>query len=131
MIGLLYLCMPNRIFVCSCRKCGIRFDFTGTYEEFSDFMDSESFACAGGHEERNSPRAYLQLLETSQPDPTEDWKPTEGRNYVDILDYQTARVNGMQIDHIGSGLYVDRKTGKKYDYEEDKKGNRHYFEVWA
>jgi len=37
----------------------------------------------------------------------------------------------MQIDHIGSGLYIYRKTGKKYDYEEDVKGNRHYFEVWA
>jgi len=32
---------------------------------------------------------------------------------------------------IGSGLYIDPKTGKKYDYEEDVKGNRHYFEVWA
>jgi len=121
--------MPNRVFVCSCRKCGARFDFTGTYEEFNHFMDSGSFACTGGHEERNSPRSYLQLLQTSQPDPTQDWKPKEGRNYVDILDFETARLNGMEIDHIGPGVYVDRKTGKKYDYEEDVKGNRHYFEV--
>jgi hypothetical protein len=123
--------MPDRVFLCACRKCGTRFEFTGTYEKFNDFMDSERFACPGGHEEKNPPRAYLQLLETGQPHPTQDWKPTEGRNYVNILDYQTARINGMQIDHIGSGLYVDRKTGKKYDYEEDMKGNRHYFEVTA
>ena len=123
--------MPNRVFVCSCRKCGTHFDFTGTYEEFNDFMDSEGLACAGDHEERNSPRSYLRLLETSQPDPTQDWKPKEGQNYVDILDYQTAWINGMEIHHIGSGLYIDRKTGKKYDYEEDVKGNRHYFEVSA
>jgi hypothetical protein len=37
----------------------------------------------------------------------------------------------MQIDHLGAGLYVDRRTGKKYDYEEDVKGRRHYFEVVA
>jgi hypothetical protein len=121
--------MPNRVFVCSCRKCGTRFDFTGTYEEFNEFMDSKTFVCSSGHEERSSPRAYLQLLETSQPNVTQDWKPTEGRNYVNILDYQTAWINRMEIDHIGSGLYVDRKTGKKYDYEEDAIGNRHYFEV--
>ena len=121
--------MSNRVFVCNCRKCGIRFDFTGTYEEFNDFMDSEGYKCAGGHEEKTSPRSCLQLIETGQPRPIQDWKPTEGRSYVNILDYQTARINGMQIDHIGSGLYVDRKTGKKYDYEEDMKGNRHYFEL--
>ena len=94
-------------------------------------MDSQGFKCAGGHEEKTPPRAYLQLLETSEPRPTEDWRPTEGRTYINILDYQTARINRMQIEHIGSGLYVDRKTGKKYDYEEDMKGNRHYFEVYA
>jgi hypothetical protein len=37
----------------------------------------------------------------------------------------------MQIDHLGSGLYIDRRTGKKYDYEEDANGRRHYFEVSA
>jgi len=35
----------------------------------------------------------------------------------------------MQIEHIGSGIYMDRRTRKKYDYEEDAKGERHYFEV--
>ncbi|HKM49743.1 MAG TPA: hypothetical protein VJZ75_01045, partial [Candidatus Bathyarchaeia archaeon] len=58
-----------------------------------------------------------------------DWKPKEGRNYVDILDFQIARINGIQIEHMGSGLYIDRRTRKKYDYEEDSKGKRHYFEV--
>ncbi|MGA2790466.1 MAG: hypothetical protein ABSF00_06845 [Candidatus Bathyarchaeia archaeon] len=58
-----------------------------------------------------------------------EWKPTVGRNYVDVLDSMTARIKGMQIDHLGSGLYIDRRTMKKYDYEEDAKGVRHYFEV--
>ncbi len=65
----------------------------------------------------------------SESRPLLEWKPAEGRNYVDILDYQAARINGMQIEHLGSGLYIDRRTRKKYDYEEDAKGNRHYFEV--
>ena len=65
----------------------------------------------------------------SEPKPIVEWKPTEGRNYVDILNYQTARIRGMQIDHLGSGLYIDRRTRRKYDYEEDAKGNRHYYEV--
>ncbi len=121
--------MSDRVFACSCRKCGTNFQFIGTYEKFNDFMDSKNFACANGHKEESSPRAFLQLLETSNPQPTQDWKPKEGRNYVNVLDYQTARINGMQIDHIGSGLYIDRKSGKKYDYEEDTKGYRHYFEV--
>lgn len=67
----------------------------------------------------------------SEPQPILEWKPTEGRNYVNVLDYQTARIRGMQIDHLGSGLYIDRRTLKKYDYEEDSKGTRHYFEVPA
>ena len=94
-------------------------------------MDSKNFNCPNGHDEELSPRAFVQLLDMSEARLTQDWKPTEGRNYVNILDYQTARINGMQIDHLGSGLYIDRKTGKKYDYEEDMKGNRHYFEVSA
>ncbi|MGA2785856.1 MAG: hypothetical protein ABSF09_14295 [Candidatus Bathyarchaeia archaeon] len=60
-----------------------------------------------------------------------DWKPREGRNYVDILNFQTARINGIQVEHMGSGLYIDRRTRKKYDYEEDSTGERHYFEVIA
>ena len=67
----------------------------------------------------------------SEAQRTEDWKPTHGRNYVNILDNQTAKINGMQIDHLGSGMYIDRRTGKKYDYEEDTKGNRYYFEIQA
>ena len=27
----------------------------------------------------------------------------------------------MQMDHLGSGLYIDRRTLTKYDYEEDAK----------
>jgi len=123
--------MPDRVFLCSCRKCGANFGFTGTYEKFNDFMDSESFTCPNGHSEALSPRAFVQVLEMSEARLTEDWKPTEGRKYVNILDYETARINDMQIDHIGSGLYIDRKTRKKYDYEEDVKGYRHYFEVPA
>lgn len=130
-LSLQYECMPDRVFVCACRKCGSNFEFTGTFEKFNEFMDSKSFTCSSGHEEKSSPRVFLQVLETSEPRRVQDWKPTEGRNYVNILDYQTARINGMQIDHIGSGLYIDRKTGKRYDYEEDLKGNRHYFEVPA
>ena len=123
--------MSDRVFLCSCRKCGTNFEFTGTYEKFNNFMDSKNFTCSSGHEEKTSPRAFLQLIETSEPQPMQDWKPTEGRNYVNVLDYQMARINRMQIDHIGSGVYIDRKTGKKYDYEEDMKGTRHYFEVPA
>ena len=67
----------------------------------------------------------------SEPQPILEWKPSEERNYVNVLDYQTARNNGMQMEHIGSGLYIDRQTRKKYDYEEDSKGYRHYFEVPA
>jgi hypothetical protein len=123
--------MSDRVFQCSCRKCGTNFQFKGTYEKFNDFMDSKNFACANGHREECSPRTFLQLLETSEPAPTQDWRPTEGRNYVNVLDFQTARINGMQMDHIGSGVYIDRKSGKKYDYEEDGGGQRHYFEVSA
>jgi hypothetical protein len=65
----------------------------------------------------------------SEPSSVLEWKPTVGRNYVDILDTLTARIKGMQIDHLGSGIYIDRRTMKKYDYEEDNKGKRHYFEV--
>lgn len=67
----------------------------------------------------------------SEPQANPEWKPTEGRNYVNILDSLTARIKGLQMDHLGSGLYIDRLTQKKYDYEEDAKGARHYFEVPA
>jgi nitrous oxidase accessory protein NosD len=67
----------------------------------------------------------------SEPQPVLEWKAEEGRNYVDILNTQTARIMGMQIEHLGSGLYIDRRTRKKYDYEEDTKGTRHYFEILA
>ena len=115
--------------MCGCQKCGTEFEFTGSYEKFSDFMNSNSFACPSGHKENRSPRGFLKVLRTSEPEAILEWKPTEGRNYVNILDFQTARVRGMQIDHLGSGLYIDRRTLKKYDYEEDTKGNRHYFEI--
>ena len=65
----------------------------------------------------------------SEPSPVAEWKPTEGLNYVNILDSQTTLVRGMQMSHLGAGLYVDRRTQTKYDYEEDAKGYRHYFEV--
>ena len=67
----------------------------------------------------------------SEPEPIVDWKPIEGRNYVDILNFQIVRISGIQIEHLGSGLYIDRRTRKKYDYEEDSKGQRHYYEVIA
>jgi len=70
-------------------------------------------------------------LKVSEPQPVLEWAPTQGRKYVDILDYLTARNSGMQMDHLGADLYIDRRTGKKYDYEEDMKGRRHYFEVLA
>jgi hypothetical protein len=71
----------------------------------------------------------LKLITMSEPCPVTEWKPSEGLNYVDILDAQTTRIRNMQIDHLRSGLYIDRRTLRKYDYEEDAKGYRHYFEV--
>jgi hypothetical protein len=121
--------MSIRSFLCTCQKCGAPFDFTGNYEKFSEFLDSKNFACVGGHTETRSPRGFVKVVSMSEPAAVLEWKPTEGRNYVDILDSLTARIKGMQIDHLGSGLYIDRRTMKKYDYEEDTKGKRHYFEV--
>jgi hypothetical protein len=115
--------------VCNCQKCGAEFDFTGNYEKFSKFLDSTNFTCPSGHTERRSPRAFVKVVRMSEPEAILEWKPTEGRNYVDVLDSLTVRIKGMQIDHLGSGLYIDRRTMKKYDYEEDAKGKRHYFEV--
>jgi len=83
----------------------------------------------GGHTENRSPRGFVKVVSMSEPTAVLEWKPTGGKNYVDILDSLTARIKGMQIDHLGSGLYIDRRTMKKYDYEEDTKGKRHYFEV--
>lgn len=125
----LYHLMSDRIFLCNCQKCGAEFDFTGSFEKFNEFMDSKNFICPSGHTENRSPRFFLKVMMTGEPKSIVEWKPAEGRNYVNILDYQTARIGGMQIDHLGSGLYIDRRTGKKYDYEEDAKGKRHYFEV--
>jgi hypothetical protein len=123
--------MSVRIFRCSCQKCGGRFEFTDTYEKFNEFMDSDKYSCPNGHEETQSPRTFLKVMTMSEPKRIMDWTPRENRTYVDILDVQTARVNGIQIEHLGSGLYIDRRTRKKYDYEEDIKGDRHYFEVLA
>jgi len=92
-------------------------------------MKSSDFTCPSGHMEKRSPRYFVKVLKASGPEQTREWIPTEGKKYVDILDYQAARISGMQIEHIGSGLYIDRRTGKKYDYEEDVKGRRHYFEI--
>jgi len=121
--------MSNRVFSCCCQKCGLNFDFTKSYEQFNDFMESKSFACPGGHSEQSSPRHFVKLIAMSESSPVTEWKPAEGRVYVNILDTQTARIGGMQMDHLGSGLYIDRRTSKKYDYEEDAKGYRHYFQV--
>lgn len=92
-------------------------------------MESKFFACQGGHREEASPRRFVKLITMSEPPPVADWKPTLGLNYVDILDAQTARIRNMQMDHLGAGVYIDRRTQTKYDYEEDAKGYRHYFEV--
>ena len=67
----------------------------------------------------------------SEPKAIVGWKPKEGRTYVDILDFQFARINGIQTEHMGSGLYIGRRIRKKYDYEQGSKGERHYFEVNA
>ena len=115
--------MSDRIFLCSCQKCGTEFEFTGSYEKFDEFMNSKGFTCAGGHKENRSPRAFLKVLKMSEPQLILEWKPTEGRNYVDVLNYEEARIKGMQLDHLGSGLYIDRRTRKKYDYQEDAKGD--------
>jgi len=123
--------MSDRIFLCNCQKCGINFEFTGTYEKFNDFMRSKIFTCPSGHTENRSPQSFVKIVKMSEPQPIVDWKPVEGRNYVDILNFQTARISGIQIEHLGSGLYIDRRTRKKYDYEEDSKGQRHYYEVIA
>ncbi len=94
-------------------------------------MGSKGFTCPGGHTESRPPQHFVKVLKVSEPQPALEWKPAQGRKYVDILDSPNARISGMQIDHLGSGLYIDRRTGKKYDYEEDMKGRRHYFEVLA
>ena len=121
--------MSDRTFLCKCQKCGTEFEFTGTYEKFNDFMDSKNFSCPSGHNENSRPRVFVKVTKMSEPKPIVEWKPAEGRIYVNVLDHQTARISGMQLDHLGSGLYIDRRTRKKYDYEEDAKGTRHYFEV--
>jgi len=121
--------MSDRIFQCQCQKCGGQFEFTGSYEKFKEFMASNGFTCPSGHTENQSPRYFVKALRVSEPLPVLEWTPTKGRKYVDILDYPTVRDSGMQIDHLGAGLYIDRRTGKKYDYEEDVKGRRHYFEM--
>ena len=113
--------MSVRVFLCRCQKCGTDFEFTGSYEKFNDFMESKNFNCPSGHKENRSPRLFLKLTTMSESEPIGEWKPVEGRNYVDVLNYQTARIAGIQIDHIGSGLYIDRRTRKKYDYEEDER----------
>jgi hypothetical protein len=123
--------MSERIFLCRCRKCGADVAFTGSYAKFRNFLSTGAFTCPGGHEEKRSPHAFLQVVNMSETQRIEDWKPTEGRKYINILDHQTARIEGMQIEHLGSGLYIDRRTRKKYDYEEDSKGTRHYYEVRA
>ena len=123
--------MSDRIFRCGCQKCGIEFEFTGSYEKFNDFMNSKNFACPSGHRETRSPSGFLKIMTMSEPLPILEWKPGEGRTYVNVLDYDTARNNGMQMVHLGSGLYIDQHSRKKYDYEEDSKGNRHYYEIAA
>ena len=121
--------MSNRVFLCCCQKCGLQFEFTGSYEHFNDFMESKTYACRGGHSEQRSPRYFVKVITMSEPAPVTEWKSADGVDYVDILDRQTTLVRNMQMDHLGSGLYIDRRTLKKYDYEEDAKGKRHYFEV--
>jgi hypothetical protein len=123
--------MSIRVFQCVCQKCGANFEFTGSYDKFNEFMDVEKFKCSGGHTENRSPRGFLKVIKMSETQPVLEWKPTLGRNYVDVLDPQTALIRGMQIDHLGSGLYIDRRSRKKYDYEEDTKGYRHYYEAAA
>jgi hypothetical protein len=123
--------MSDRTFQCNCQKCGKEFSFVGTYEKFNEFMNSRTYSCPSGHVQDGSPRNFVKVITMSEPQPVLEWKAEEGRNYVDILNTQTARIMGMQIEHLGSGLYIDRRTRKKYDYEEDTKGTRHYFEILA
>lgn len=94
-------------------------------------MNSDKYQCPNGHTESKSPRTFLKVITIGEPEAIVDWKPKEGQTYIDILDTQTARISGIQIEHLGAGLYIDRRTRKKYDYEEDAKGYRHYFEVVA
>ena len=123
--------MSVRTFQCICQKCGADFEFVGSYEKFNEFMDSEGYSCSGGHTEGRAPRIFLKVRSFSEPKPIVEWEPVKGKKYVDVLDPQTVRIKNMQIDHLGSGLYVDRRSGKKYDYEEDAKGHRHYYEIPA
>jgi hypothetical protein len=77
-----------------------------------------------------SPRVFLNVVKISELHPILDWKRVDGRKHVDILNFQTAKISGIQIEHLASGHYVDRRMSKKYGCEEDSKG-RHYFEVIA
>ena len=121
--------MSERTFLCSCQKCGAELEFTGSYSNFSDFMEAKNFTCPGGHTENRSARGFVKVVRMSEAEASPEWKPAEGRKYVNVLDSQTARIKGLQMDHLGSGMYIDRRTQKKYDYEEDAKGDRHYFEL--
>jgi len=123
--------LANRIFHCSCRKCNVTFDFKGSYEQFNEFLGRKCYTCAGGHSEDRSPMHFIKLDGVSNPIPSKHWVPSKGKNYVDILDDELTEIKMMQLDHIGSGIYIDRRTGKKYDYEADMKGKRHYYEVTA
>ena len=123
------LLMVDRTFAFKCRKCGAKVEFKGTYENFGQFMNARTFTCPGGHQESLAPSFYLELIETSGKGQMQNWKQKEGLKYVDIMNYNTARMQGMDIAHIGSGVYIDRRTGKKYDYEEDEEGVRHYYEL--
>ena len=112
--------MSERIFLCTCQKCGAEFEFTGSYSDFNDFMGARILR-ARADIRKCVPRRFVKVVRMSEPEAVLEWKPSEGRNYVDILDYLTARTKGLQMDHVGSGLYIDRRTQKKYDYEERRR----------
>jgi len=107
------------------------FDYRGSYEKFNDFMNAASYACKGGHSESRSPKYFVKIVSASSPTPIRNWVPATGRNYVDIFDDEAAEILRIKLGHISSGVYVDRRTRKSYDDEQDTKGNRHYYEVTA
>jgi len=94
-------------------------------------MNATRYTCEGGHSELRSPKYFVRLDSASPPTPIRNWVPATSRNYLDILDREATEVLRIELDHIGSGICVDRRTGKKYDYEQDTKGNRHYYEITA
>lgn len=121
--------MSVRTFQMRCRKCGGSIRLTRNRDEFDKFMRSDTFDCDGRHFEETSPTRFLTIIEISEPSRPTTWAPAHGRKYVDVLDRELAWRQRMDLRHLGFGIFKDERTGKKYDYEYDSSGEKHYYEM--